>query len=844
MTSPKHDAAPPEGSRPFPGPAPAPSPLPGPALPDNEVTQVMAPPPKGSPNPFGLPMLGDHGLPPPASARPGPTLPPIAPPPLAPDNEITQVMPPAPMGPAGSRSPLSLPPRPGLGTPPAPSAWPPLPPGPAPGFVASGPAPFVDEATRVMPPAPFPAAPPHMPPAAATPSPLMSPYTMPAAGSPGAPSHPATAYPRTQMRSDGRPDTRPDLRQDPGFGPDLGPRLDAGRPSGLGAFDDGGGPPAIAPTIAVAGYEPTMVIKGGQERPRTMTLPDLSRGKAATLPGSLSQPIDGNVQQVGRYLIRERLGRGGMATVFKAHDPTLNRDVAIKFLHASLCADEEYRARFLTEARAAGGLSHPNIVVVHDVGEIDGRPYMAMELIDGGSLADELEHHKPMPIRDVVVMGMQLARALDYAHTKGIVHRDIKPGNIMRLSGTHTVKVMDFGIAHVDDNLDKAQHTRVGDVLGTPQYMSPEQANGEKLDGRSDLFSAGIVLYQMLTGKRPFRGDTLVAVATRIATEDPTPINKQRAEVPASLRRVIDRCLAKQPANRFQTGRELSEALSKVLAEMDEAALAKNRPRIVPLRVRWAATMALIVAVVMGLTTAVITQRQYAAMMSQVSDYGASLARFIAKQNAAQVLGEDWTAVEVSVQEVMKTGDFERVTLIDTSGVVRVSSQAALVGQPYKAEGVEVLSTKSGASATRYLVGGEPVLGFEAPVTFQDKLIGRVALGIPERPLTQVARLSISLMVVLAVVTVLAVAIAMYFVANWFAKPIQLVADSMAEIGKGRFDHRINEQRKDEFGQLYAAFDGMAQALQDRSTAGIDTPLPPTMVPRHNAPETQRRPAG
>ncbi len=790
MTSQNPDAAKPEGASPFTGTPPAPAPVPTPALvPDNEVTQVMMTPPKLPPG------LAPAPAPAASIERISLQLPPHLP--GLPDNEATQMMPIPPGGvPAGSSgASTALPPgtvaaRPALSLPPRPSA--------------------------AMPPVDSPVLPPVPPLPPIPPLPPVAPPPTAAATVPPAPRAPAP--------SAAEPHTRIERRVDPVIDSDLGPQ--------------------IAPTLASAGYEPTMILQTGKSKPRTMTLPDMSRReKAATLPGSEGTPGDGSMQQVGRYLIRERLGRGGMATVFKAHDPTLNRDVAIKFLHASLCADAEYRDRFLREARAAGGLSHPNIVIVHDVGEIDGRPYMAMELIDGTSLADEVEQQRMMPIRDVVVMGMQLARALDYAHGKGIVHRDIKPGNIMRLKGSHTIKVMDFGIAHVDD-LGDAQHTRVGDVLGTPQYMSPEQANGEKLDGRSDLFSAGIVMYQMLTGKRPFRGDTLVAVATRIATEDPTPINKQRAEVPASLRRVIDRCLAKQPANRFQTGRELSEALSKVLNEIDEAALAKNRPRIVPLRVKWAAMMALIVAVVMGLTAAVITQRQYAAMMNQVSDYGASLARFIAQQNAASVLGDDWAAVEVAVQEVMKTGNFERVTVIDNGGTVRVSSQAALVGQPYKPEGSESLGKLAGIATSRYQAQNESVLGFEAPILFQDKQVGRVALGIAERPLTQVARLSISLMVVLAVVTVLAVAIAMYFVANWFAKPIQLVADSMVEIGKGRFDHRINEQRKDEFGQLYAAFDSMAQALQDRATTGLDMPSPPTQVPRRGGPETQRHRPG
>ncbi|HRD85278.1 MAG TPA: protein kinase [Rubrivivax sp.] len=576
-------------------------------------------------------------------------------------------------------------------------------------------------------------------------------------------------------------------------------------------------PPPRAPDLSSAD---THLITGNTtvRRAKGLLPGEVSLG-GGTLPGG-GRPNDHVVQQVGRYRILERLGRGGMATVFKAHDPDIGRDVAIKFLHASLCEGDDYRGRFLQEARAAGGLSHPNIVVVHDVGEIEGRPYMAMEMLGGVSLAEELEKVRTLPVRDVVVMGIQLARALDYAHERGIVHRDIKPGNIMRLSGGRTIKVTDFGIAHVDNAGESSLRTRAGDVLGTPQYMSPEQTRGDKLDGRSDLFSAGIVLYQMIVGQRPFRGDNLVAVATKIATEEAPPIDRERRDVPASLRRVVDRCLAKNPAQRFQSGAELADALVKVLSEIDEVAREKARPRIVPLRVKWAGMMGLIVAVVMGLTATVITQRQYGAMMGQVSDYGASLTRFIAAQNAASVLGEEWEAVEVVVQELMKTRNFERITIIDRGGVVRVASEAPLVGKAYKAPGSEPLGRIGAVDASRYLLQGGPVLGFEGPITFNDKVVGRVALGIAEAPLTQVARLSITLMVVLAVVTVLAVAVAMYFVANWFAKPIKLVGESMAEIAKGRFDHRIREQRRDEFGQLYADFDAMAEALQRRDQAG------------------------
>jgi eukaryotic-like serine/threonine-protein kinase len=588
----------------------------------------------------------------------------------------------------------------------------------------------------------------------------------------------------------------------------------------------------VAPVAAPLGEMPSITAANARIAQPTNP-PSWTGGKAArsgagdTLPGG---PAVGDMpqRQVGRYQIVGNLGRGGMASVYRAHDPGIGRDVAIKFLHSTLCEDDDCRARFLREARAAGGLSHPNIVTVHDVGEIDGRPYMAMEFLQGDVLSALMKPNQPLPVRQVLVMGIQLAEALAYAHAHRIVHRDIKPGNIVRLEGTDTIKVTDFGIAHMDSTETGEQRTRVGDVLGTPQYMSPEQTRGDKLDGRSDLFSVGIVLYQMLTGHRPFGGDSLVALAMKIANEEPAPLEKARPDLPPALRRIVERCLAKNPDRRFQSGRELSEALSRVLAEMDASQRERERPRIVPLRVKWAATMALVVMVVMGIAATVITQRQYAAMLEQVTGNGASLARFIAAQNAVAALGEDWPVVDVSVQEMMKTGDFRSITVVDRDNIVRADGDASRVGQAYARPAGEALGGSGGGVTTwRHAVQGEPVLGFEAPITFQGKRVGQVALGLAERPLVHVARLSMGLMAALVIVTVLAVAVAMYFVADWFARPIKLVIDSMAEIGRGHFEHRIAEARKDEFGLLFAAFDRMAQALQHAREAST---LPPAIL--------------
>ena len=248
------------------------------------------------------------------------------------------------------------------------------------------------------------------------------------------------------------------------------------------------------------------------------------------------------MERLGRYQIREIIGEGAMARVYKGYDPEIDREIAIKLLKSQLADDDQYRARFLREAKGAGTLSHPNIVTIFDVG-VDGKhPYIAMELVDGMTLTDLIRSDQRMSTRDVVEIGIQLTRALDYAHKKGIIHRDIKPGNIMLVSTGNQVKVTDFGICRIDgSDQELTQHTQLGDVLGTPNYMSPEQVLGQKVDSRSDLFSVGVVLYKLVTGQLPFEGDSIISVAMKITQTDPPTVDKLRPDVPLSLRRVIER---------------------------------------------------------------------------------------------------------------------------------------------------------------------------------------------------------------------------------------------------------------------------------------------------------------
>lgn len=536
-----------------------------------------------------------------------------------------------------------------------------------------------------------------------------------------------------------------------------------------------------------------------------------------------------SMEKVGRYQIREAIGEGAMAKVFKAFDPEIDRTLAIKVLKSQLRGDSEYRLRFLREARGAGILSHPNIVTVFDVGEADSHPYIAMELVEGPTLGEILKEKELLPARAVVEIGIQLARALDYAHRKGIIHRDVKPGNIMLVKDTNAVKVADFGICRID-NSDATQQTQVGNVLGTPHYMSPEQVLGQKVDSRSDLFSAGVVLYQLLTGHLPFDGDTLITVAYKITNTEPPSIDKVRPDLPLSLRRIVERALRKQPEKRFQSGEELAKALIGVAQEMAEVDGGKGRARVIPMRVRWALLMAALVAVTMSITTTFIYKRLHHAMMEQVMSYGASMAKFMATQNAVPLLSEDWAATEVFIAETIGRQDFTYIVVTDHQGLIRGTSSPARIGDKYEPPNAAPVPTADEGVVVKShrLSDGRDVLDFAAPVLFQGKRIGEVHLGIFETPLKEVANLSLWLLGLLTLVTSAAVAVGSYLLAQRLSAPIRVLRNSLAELAKGHYDYRITDSRKDEFGELYAGFDQTAEALQQRHDPLRPTPaLPP-----------------
>ena len=264
----------------------------------------------------------------------------------------------------------------------------------------------------------------------------------------------------------------------------------------------------------------------------------------------------------GRYEIVNELGRGTMGVVYKAHDPQIDRMVALKVLRPDRVVSQDFVLRFLREAKAIGRISHPNIVTVYDVGQDHGTIYIAMEYLEGRPL-NEVIKDRTVPVDETVGMCVQVAEALEYAHRQGITHRDIKPSNII-LTSDNRIKLTDFGIARIEDP-DAAQQTQAGDILGTPVYMAPEQVMGQKADGRTDLYALGVIAYEMVVGKRPFGGGNIAAIFRSITHEPPeNPMNMGSLDNRA-LADLILKSLSKDPANRFQTGEAMATALQRCL---------------------------------------------------------------------------------------------------------------------------------------------------------------------------------------------------------------------------------------------------------------------------------------
>ena len=535
------------------------------------------------------------------------------------------------------------------------------------------------------------------------------------------------------------------------------------------------------------------------------------------------------LERVGRYRVEEKIGEGAMADVYRAYDPSIHRTLAIKVLKPEYSQIREYAVRFLREAKAAGALNHPNIVTVYDVGEVEGHPYIAMELVDGLPMNELVSAKGVLSPGDVTAIGLELADALSYAHKVGVVHRDIKPSNIMVLKDGRTIRILDFGIARMAEAADalfkeESLKTQIGQVLGSPRYMSPEQALGREIDGRSDLFSVGVVLYELLSGKKAFSGASAATLALQITTQDPPTLAEVAPASPRGLQFIITKLMAKQADRRFQDGAQLADALRREqAAAAAQLSDAEGRRQFLPLPIRAALMVMTITAVVLALAIGAVLNRQNAGMQRMALTSGGAVASFVSNNVAFQLISNasapsdqrDWQPIQGFVENASKDPNVLSLAVVDADGVVRGARDPAAVGKPdAPPAGEKALSRTPDGEVT--VTGDGEGLRFKRVIAYGGRPVGRLDMVLSRADLQGASRLSALLMMTLAAVVLGSVGAASYIVARSLSGPIRRLKAALRDAAAGNLSFRLSHQRKDEFGELFDAFNTMSANLEDR----------------------------
>jgi len=542
------------------------------------------------------------------------------------------------------------------------------------------------------------------------------------------------------------------------------------------------------------------------------------------------------IERIGRYQVECLAGEGATAMVYRARDPEIGRTVAIKVLKQEAFVDQDYLNRFQREAQSAGAISHPNIVTIYDVGKVADVPYITMEFLDEQSLKELLASGTRLPFKSVVRIAIQLASALDYAHKRGVVHRDVKPANILLIGGGETVKLTDFGIARMQGGGD-LQRTEVGLVMGTPQYMSPEQVSGHVVDGRSDLFSLGSILYELLTGCKPFDDDNVARLMLQIMEQEPEPIATKAPGTPVGMQRIVRKLMNKRPERRYETGAQLVKALERELDAANARDEEAKRNKFMPLRVKLALSSGSMLAVVFVLCMSVVYVVEARIVRNQLFDAGASLAKFVAVHSAVPVLDQNWVPLRLFVDDARARSSLDYLVVTDHDNLVQASTESNLVGKSFQRPAHDALVARSpdvnvSSVAMR---DGRDIFLFDTPILFQKTEIGHIFLGIDQAGVTHVLGAMLWLMTMLGLFAVCAVASLSFLFARFIARPLRALQRALQDFGAGDMDRRISEMRNDEFGSLFDAFNSTAEHLQGRFAKSDDVgaarpALPPRVI--------------
>jgi len=546
-----------------------------------------------------------------------------------------------------------------------------------------------------------------------------------------------------------------------------------------------------------------------------------------------STPDDLGLTFIDRYEILEQIGIGAMGVVYRVNDTRFACERALKILRSELVGEPDIVQRFSEEGRAAvraaGEISHPNIVTVYDAGEYKNRPYIVMELFRGVPLDKKISNGHKMSVLEVLAIGDQLAGALGSAHTHGVVHRDIKPGNVLVAENSPLAKLTDFSVAQLKASTNSSL-TRTGVVIGAPRYMPPEQALGKEVDGRSDLYGLGIMLYELLTGEKAYKSETFTALLIEISQTKLPSVRSVNKDIPPGVERIISKLVEKDPSRRFQTAEELQTAIRREIRSINANELRSKRG--FPAELLGAALLSALVGVLLCLAGYVLRDRQINALEEQTAAVGMTYADILADQfslDFARVGESAGLLYELQFKDSKETSNLDFQKIVMDNGIVLASTlEDETTFEPY--EEMRTLDIKKdNASASLVLLpdGGNSMQiarKIEVGPETSRQPIGTLYVGLPTDRIESIGSLTVSFMLLIALLVASLIGFVSYYLIRRFAQPLELMRDNLRLVATGDNDIRMPGDREGLIGDAFSAFNAAlgvmsatpaSQAVQD-----------------------------
>ncbi len=547
---------------------------------------------------------------------------------------------------------------------------------------------------------------------------------------------------------------------------------------------------------------------------------------------------------IGRYKILEELGRGAMSVVYKAEDPDIGRELAIKLLKHELIEKAEYRELFVSEAKSAGRLSHPSIVTIYDTGIWNGRPFIAMELLDGVTLDEFLYEKGVLSLDELIPLARSLSQALGYAHRQGVIHRDLKPENIFVIDDGTNFKITDFGIAKIESEFLEEQLSqssndpeRDSQIMGTPAYMSPEQISGRGIDAKTDYYSLGVILYQASKGELPFKAINHAAILQAVLQQNPEPLNLN-FEAGLVWQTIVFRLLQKNPDLRYESTETLVEELDKLEKEHLENLKGLTEIKFVSMSARWAVGLSSFVFLVMILGMVWVNQKQTRLMNQLMYDYGFSISQIIASETAEPLLLEERLTLQSITETIAENRQVLYLSIRDQSDTIISSNNKADLDKTFEknTEWELVENISQGSVYFDDVSFSQNAYFFDSPISYQQKEVGRVNVALSRANLQQASNSSILTMIIWMLLILLVVFVGIYWLSNRFAKRINLSRQKLHDIRLYGEASALPITTHDEFGRMEQEINQLSQKMagltrtQKINIVEVDAKLEETII--------------